>query len=153
MTSSRTLVSTMPPIVIEPAVRGLPTCAVITSTGSVSITGPRRPDSDVAIARRRRCGSVLDRGTSAAELGDVAAHLHDLETERGAILEDALAVGRARHLADEQHHREAIAPRRGEAGHRVERARAGGHGDDAELARGVRVAGRREHRAALVARG
>ena len=38
-------------------------CAVVTSIGKVSSTGPRRPDSAVAIARRARWGSMLGRAT------------------------------------------------------------------------------------------
>ena len=77
------------------------------------------------------------------ELGDVARHLDDLQAVRGAVLQHALAVRVARDLADEEQHGHAIAPRGGEAGHRVEHAGTRGHGDDAELAGRARVRRRR----------
>src|SRR5262249_909751 len=54
------------------------------------------------------------------ELGDVARHLDDVEPVRRAVLEDALAVGWPCDLADQDQHRQAVAPRRCHAGHRVE---------------------------------
>ena len=54
----------MPAIVTAPEIRGGESCAVVTSSGSVIITGPRRPDIAVAIARLSRWGRELARGTS-----------------------------------------------------------------------------------------
>ena len=73
------------------------------------------------------------------------------DADRVAFLEGVRADEVRRHLAGDADDRDRIHHRVGEAGHRVGRAGAGGHEDDADLARGAGVAFRRMDRPLLVA--
>ncbi len=81
---------------------------------------------------------------------EVVLHAGPRDADRVALLERVLADGVRRHLSGDDHHRDRIHVRRGNAGDRVGDARTGGHQAHADLVRGARVAVGRVHRALLV---
>ena len=100
-------------------------------------------DQDRARASgRREVEGLLDRDRQFLDVLDeeVVLDARAGDADRVAFLERVLADGVGRHLAGEDHHRDRIHVRGGDAGHRVGDARAGRHQRDADLVRRARIA-------------